>query len=91
MSELQGDWRYKATDDLEVTQVPDGYVIYDEAKEKVHYLNPTAAVIYSVCDGQRTVDDIRVFIQDAYDIAEAPDLGEFFASLEGAGLVCRIE
>jgi hypothetical protein len=86
---LSGDERFRATDGVEFTQVPDGAVIYDEAGKQVHYLNPTATIIYLVCDGSRTVNDIQELVREAYEFEDAPDLDEFFASLEQARLVCR--
>lgn len=88
MAEPDDSARYAAPDELEVTQVPDGYVVYDEKNDRVHYLNPTAALIYELCDGSRSVSDIKAFIRDAYDLAEAPPLGEFFDTLVDSGLVC---
>jgi hypothetical protein len=89
MTGLSGEERFRTTGDLEVTEVPDGYVIYDEQHELVHYLNPTAAVIYTVCDGTRTVADIQALLRDAYDLDAPVELDEVFTSLEEAGLVCR--
>jgi hypothetical protein len=91
MDGLARDARYAANNRLEVTHVPDGYVIYDEEQGRVHYLNPTAAIIYEVCDGSKTVDDIRAFVRDAYGLGEEPSLEEFFQSLESSGLVCRVD
>jgi len=90
MSELSGNICFKAVEGFEVTEVPDGFVIYDEPNDKVHYLNPTAAVIYAICDGRKSVSDIRDFLSDAYEIDELPDLDELFQTLETSGLVCRI-
>lgn len=87
---MDGELRFSTVGDREVTQVPDGYVIYDEEHGRVHYLNPTAALIYEVCDGSRTVADIVELVRDAYDLDEAPALDEFFQSLENSGLVCRV-
>lgn len=42
-----GAVRFKTTGDLEVTEMSDGLAIYDEAGQKVHYLDPVAAAIYS--------------------------------------------
>jgi hypothetical protein len=89
LNSLSGNERFKAIDKLEVTEVPDGYVIYDEPNSKVHYLNPTAAVIFTVCDGSKTVSDIEALLRDAYDVEHVPDLAPFFDDLEKAGLVCR--
>ena len=90
MSKLSGKERFQAVEGLDVTQVPDGFVIYDEPRDAVHYLNNTAAVIFSICDGRRTVDEIGDFLRDAYEINEAPDLEELFTNLETSGLVCRV-
>lgn len=89
MGSIEGATKFTTTGDLEVTEVPDGFVIYDEPNEKVHYLNPTAAVIYSLCDGKMPVSGVRSFIREAYDLEEEVDLDEFFTDLEKAGLVCR--
>jgi hypothetical protein len=43
---------------LELTESEDGLVIYDESTERVHHLNPTAAVILELCGTVRTVDEI---------------------------------
>lgn len=89
MSGLTGQEKFRAVEGLEVTPIPDGYVIYDEPRDQVHYLNPTAAVIYTVLDGERTVGQIGAFLRDVYGIGEAPDLAEIFSTFEKAGLVCR--
>ena len=91
MSKLTGTEVFQVTGNLEVTQVPDGFVIYDEPGEKVHYLNPTAAVIYTVCDGKMPVSDVQAFVREAYDLDEDVELDGFLADLEKAGLVCRTE
>ncbi len=89
MAELSGNERFIAAGALEVTEVADGFVIYDEARDKIHYLNATAAVIYTLCDGTRSVSDIRAFLRDAYAIAEVPQLEDVFAEFEQLGLVLR--
>ena len=37
---------------LDVNEVPDGYVIYQTAADRVHYLNKTAAIVFELCDGR---------------------------------------
>lgn len=89
MQDLSGSEKFRTTSDLEPTQVPDGFVIYDEANEKVHYLNPVASVIYLLCDGKRSVSNIQLVLRDAYDLEEDVALDAFFAELVQAGLVCQ--
>jgi Coenzyme PQQ synthesis protein D (PqqD) len=43
---------------LEVHEVPDGYIVYQKERDRVHYLNKTAAVIFEFCDGTRQPLDI---------------------------------
>jgi hypothetical protein len=57
---------------LEITPTPDGCVVYDAAREKVHYLNPTAAVVYELCDGVRSLRAICVFLAQAYGLDQQP-------------------
>jgi predicted TPR repeat methyltransferase len=42
-----------------VAPVEDGYVAYDPASDKLHHLNPIAALLSELCDGTRTVEDLR--------------------------------
>ncbi len=63
---------FKPIEGLEVSQVPDGYVIYRSATERVHYLNQTAVLVYELCAEGKRVEEIVAFIQDAYDLREAP-------------------
>ena len=42
-----------------LSPVEEGYVAYDPALDRLHQLNPTAALIAELCDGSRSVDEIR--------------------------------
>jgi hypothetical protein len=45
--------RPRAVEGLEVTEVEDGLVVYDPERDRVHYLNGSAAVVFTFCDGAR--------------------------------------
>jgi hypothetical protein len=90
LSGLSGNERFVSDSALEVTEVPDGFVIYDEPRDKIHYLNATAAVVYTLCDGNKTVSEIGAFLRDAYAVETAPDLDALFADFEKSGLVSRV-
>lgn len=45
--------------DIVLAPVENGYLAYDSASEQVHELNPLAALITELCDGSRSVDEIR--------------------------------
>lgn len=44
--------------DLDVHEVPDGYIVYHGANDTVSYLNKTAAIVFEFCDGKLSADDI---------------------------------
>ena len=77
---LDTDGRYAKTPGLEVNEVPDGYVVYQSSKDRVHFLNPVAAVIFELCDGNHTTSDIRSVLVAGYELARFPDK-EFSSAL----------
>jgi hypothetical protein len=60
------------TEGHEVKEVPDGYVVYQTERERVHFLNPTAVIVYELCDGAHNVERISSFIAGAYELAAPP-------------------
>jgi hypothetical protein len=77
---------------LEVTHVPDGAMVYQNDRERVHYLNPTALVVYELCGLNKTTEEIETFLGDAFDLSETPAeaVRHCLASLLEEGLiVCR--
>ena len=63
-------------------------LLYDHPADRALYLNPTAATIWSLCDGQTPVQDIVACMQDAYpDTAVAGDIVGAIRDLEKNGLV----
>jgi hypothetical protein len=59
-------------DGLEAHEVDDGYVVYHTATDRVHYLNPSASVVYELCDGERTETEIEDLVGAAWEMAEPP-------------------
>jgi hypothetical protein len=60
------------TEGHEVKEVPDGYVVYQTDRERVHFLNPTAVIVYELCDGAHDLGRICSFIASAYELAAPP-------------------
>jgi hypothetical protein len=54
--------------DLEVHEVPDGYIIYHSVRDNVSYLNKTAAIVFELCDGARDADDIIARVAKIFDL-----------------------
>jgi predicted TPR repeat methyltransferase len=42
-----------------LSPVETGYVAYDPVADRLHQLNPVAALLAELCDGSRTIDEIR--------------------------------
>ena len=63
----------RAVEGIEISEVTDGYVIYDPKRDRVHYLNQTAVLILELCNGQVTASDLPALIQAAYDLPEPPE------------------
>ena len=58
---------------LEVNEVPDGYVIYEAARDRVHYLNKTAAIVFEFCDGERDAGAIVSGVRQLFDLEPSAD------------------
>ncbi len=67
--------------DLDVNEVPDGYIIYQTAADRVHYLNNTAAVVFELCDGDRGAEDIVSRVSKMFDGASESDIEACIESL----------
>ena len=46
-------------------------LLYHPAQEKIYYCNPTASLIWQLCDGQRTLGAMLEVLQAAYPEAGA--------------------
>ena len=88
MSEL-GEVRPQMVAGLEVDAVSDGYVVHDSRRDRIHYLNQTAAVVLELCNGRFAEKDMPLFLQRAFDLPEAPlsDVATCLASLRHEGLI----
>jgi len=66
---------------LEVHEVPDGYIVYHTEHDRVHYLNKTAAIIFELCDGKHEPDDIVARVAKAFELGPSAH-NEIRAGLE---------
>jgi coenzyme PQQ biosynthesis protein PqqD len=65
-------------------------VVVDVKSGLLYPLNAVAAMIWNLCDGSRTVDDIVGALVDAFDAEPARiahDVREFLAALTAADLI----
>jgi hypothetical protein len=66
---------------LDVNEEPEGLVVYDPSTDRVHYLNSTAAIVFTLCDGEHEVADIAAIVAAAFGLEETP-LDEITACLD---------
>jgi Coenzyme PQQ synthesis protein D (PqqD) len=76
-------------DGLEVHEVPDGYIVYQNAKDNVCYLNKTAAIVFEFCDGTFDSDEIVSRVAKVFDLdtSSHSEIRECVDSLIKEGLI----
>jgi hypothetical protein len=57
-------------------------VLFHPQTQQILYSNATGALVWSLCDGQRTVDDIVQLLSEAYPDASAEIATDVHESLE---------
>jgi hypothetical protein len=73
VSKLEEPEHPRAMDGVEVVPTADGYVVYDEQRDRVHYLNHTAALVLEFCTGDNSPEEIVRMLQLAYDLPDPPE------------------
>jgi hypothetical protein len=81
-------WLQK-TDGLDIHLVDDHCVVYDTIGDRIHYLNPTAALVLEFCDGKRSPAEIAALVQQAYGLAATPldEIARCLSSLQEMEIV----
>jgi len=79
----------RAVPGIEVVASADGYIVYDERRDRVHYLNHTAALVLEFCTGENSAGEIVRMLQAAYELPEPPEAEteDCLAHLRTEGLV----
>ena len=62
----------RRADGLEVRPVPDGFVVYDPSRDRLHFLNATAAFVLESCDGATPVGDLPSLVAAAFRLDAEP-------------------
>ena len=74
----------KRADVLEL-DMGDGLVLYNHDGDLVHHLNPSAGIIWQLCDGEATVEEL------AHDIAEEYRLDSETVTGQVAALIAEFD
>ncbi|HYB31739.1 MAG TPA: PqqD family protein [Solirubrobacteraceae bacterium] len=80
MARTMTDHNPRRRSSLEVNEAEDGLVVYDPATDMVHHLNPSAALIFDLCDGSRDPESIARVVGEVFGI-QPPPLEETHAGL----------
>jgi PqqD family protein of HPr-rel-A system len=77
------------SDGIDINPVEDGYVVYDPARDRVHHLNPVAALVLELCTGAYAPGDIAAELRGAFGPREPLDdhVGACLAQLRQEGLI----
>ncbi len=59
----------KVRDDLAVVELDGEAVIYDEESGNLHHLNPTATIVFRLCDGTASVEELSRDIAETFGVA----------------------
>ena len=63
--------------DLVIQKLNDEIVVYDLKTNNALYLNETSAAIWNLCNGSRSVSDIRKKLRDEFDTVVSSDFINF--------------
>jgi len=66
------DERPRTAQGLEFNEVEDGLIVYQESTERVHHLNPTAAIVFQLCDGTRDATEIAGVVAELFGLEHPP-------------------
>ncbi len=61
----------RQTADFRLEQLDGELLLYHPGQTTIMYCNPTASLIWGLCDGQRSVQDIIALLSAAYEQAAA--------------------
>ena len=65
-------WYPNTAEGLETNEVADGYIVYQSDRDRVHYLNNTAAILLALCNGKSAVTELPELIREAFSLAAPP-------------------
>lgn len=70
-----------------LSPVENGYVAYDPVSDRLHQLNPLAALLAELCDGSRSVDEVRALVAPLLPGGKAGEVDRWIDEGIKAGLL----
>jgi PqqD family protein of HPr-rel-A system len=65
---VPADYRPEKSADVLELDMGDGLILYNHDSSLVHHLNPSAALVWQLCDGQATVGQLSKEIAEEYSL-----------------------
>lgn len=89
MEEISKSQRYCRAGSLDISEIPDGYMVTVPKTGRVHYLNPVAAIIFELCDERHSADEIAELLGREFSLDGPPEaqVSACLATLLAEGLV----
>lgn len=83
------DDRYRKIGRFDQDEVVDGYIVYNPANDRVHFLNPAAAIVLELCTGVLTALEIAEVVQRTFNLPQTPigPVRDCLATLLSEGLI----
>lgn len=63
----------KAVDEFDLEEIDDELLLYHPTRTRAVYLNESAALVWQLCDGKRSVAEITELLQENYPDSETID------------------
>ena len=87
---MDASWKPRHRGTLATEEIEDDLLLYDSGKDHVHLLNVSASVIFELCDGTRTAEEIaqeivKLVTPGDHDIGK--DVGRTLGELREKGLI----
>lgn len=61
----------KVRADLAMVELDGEAIVYDDRGRKIHHLNPTATIVFGLCDGSSTIPELSGEIAQAFGLPQA--------------------
>ncbi len=65
--------RFYRTSPLDISEIPDGYMVSDPKTGRVHYLNPVAAIIFELCDERHAASEMAELLKREFALDSIPE------------------
>lgn len=62
----------RRVESVELVEQDDGLVAFLPDRARVHFLNPTGALVLELCDGVRTDEEIVALVQELFALPAPP-------------------